>query len=153
MNHIESCFYHHMHLPDWGVVWDATTNSLTSKLVLSQTHSQYREYLYACLCMCLCVCPFMSTGVFLNCESRTTHSSGRLHIDHAELALLLNKTAHSLIYHEHSLHYCHSHLTPVPDTHKDSHIPLAYPRRLKSAGATSGDLGLKRPVKWRAKVF
>lgn len=88
--------------------------------------------------MHVCACGFMLSLCVHRCLlNYKTHSSGWLHIDHAELALLLNKIVLSLIYQEHSLHYCHSHLTPVPDIHKHSHIHLTYPRHLNTSSRHS----------------
>lgn len=95
------------------------------------------------ICMSMHVFVCLSICVHRCLLSRKTHSASRLHIDQAELALLSNKTAQSLIYQRSSLHDCHSHLTPVPDTHKDFYIPLAYPRGLKTA---TRDLDLNGPV-------
>lgn len=110
---------------------------------------------------CMSVQVFVSLSLcvhrcLLNCGSRKTCSSGRLHIDHAKGTPIKQApilTAHSLIYQEHSLHYCHSHLTPVSDIHKVSHIPLVYPRRLKSAAAIAGGLDLNGQLRWTVKSF
>lgn len=104
-------------------------------------------------CMYVHVLVFLSLCVHRHLLSRKTYSSGKLHIDQAKLALLLNQTAQSLISQRSSLQDCHSHLTPVPDTHKYSilyYIPLAYPRCLKSA---AGDIDLNGSVICRAKAF